>query len=256
MRIIALLSWYDEAPSWLAATITSFAPHVDYLVAVDGAYGSYPGGRPKSDPAQAETILRTCDAAGIGVTIHQPQTVFMGNEVDKRSLMFSIAATHADPFEDWYWVIDGDEVLTKAPNDLRTRLQYVQRHAAEVTLWTRDNWSDTAPDVAHVMPLPGESRSSMRMLFRAMPNMRVMGRHDVYVADDKDGEPVLMWGPHDLNPVDAENLLDVQVEHRSTKRDAARRAASYEYYRVRDGLGLESIGRRMMEGVDGNPVQV
>ena len=252
MKIIGLLSWYDESPSWLAATVASFAPVLDHLIAVDGAYGSFPGGRARSDLGQAETIMRTADAVGLGVTVHQPSTVFWGNEVEKRSLMFSLGLAQAELWKDWFWVIDGDEVLTKAPSDLRTRLQYIERLACEVTLWTQDHWNDLAPDAAQMMKLPPISRHAMRMLFRAIPDLTVRNRHDIYVGTDPDGEPLYLWGPQEIDPVIAEPLPEVEVEHRSTKRDAARRASSLEYYKIREALGLERINRTMFETLDGN----
>lgn len=256
MKVIGLLSWYDESPSWLAAAVSSFAPILDHLVAVDGAYASYPNGRPRSDLAQAETILRTADAVGLGTTIVSPGEVFYGDEVAKRSLLFRYGLVEATPFEDWFVVFDGDEVLTRAPSDLRVRLEYIENDAAEVTLWSRENWSEISPDAASAIPLPGESRSSLRMFFRALPNLHVHGRHDVYIGDGRDGEPVVLWGPGPIGPVDPANLLGVEVEHRSTKRDLARRNAARDYYRVRDALGLERLATRSIETVDGSIAEV
>lgn len=257
MKIVGLLSWYDEAPSWLAAAVSSFAPLLDHLVAIDGAYGSFPGGRARSDLGQAETIARTADAVGLGLTLVEPRDVFYGNEVEKRSLLFRYGLVEATPFEDWFLVFDGDEVLTKYPADLRARLSYVERDAAEVALVSRENWSEAAPDAARSLPLPPESRSSLRMFFRALPNLRVHGRHDVYVGDDENGNPTVLWGPEILDPVPVMNLNNVvEVEHRSTKRDQARRTAAFEYYRVRDSLGLESIATRSIETVDGSIAEV
>jgi hypothetical protein len=255
VRVVGLLSWYDESPSWLASAVASFAPYLDHLIAIDGAYAAYPGGRPRSELGQAETILRTADAAGLGVTIVEPRDVFYGNEVEKRSLLFRYGLVEATPYEDWFVVFDGDEVLSKAPADLRTRLAYIREDAAEVTLWSRENWGEVVPDVASAIPLPGESRGSLRMFFRALPNLRVHGRHDVYVGE-RDGEETILWGPDPIGPTPAANLLDVEVEHRSTKRDAARRNAAADYYRTRDALGLEKIATRTIETVDGSYSEV
>lgn len=251
MRVIGLLSWYDEQPSWLAASVSSFAPVLDHLVAIDGSYGSFPDGRARSAPEQAETILRVADAVGLGVTIVEPRERFYGNEVEKRSLLFRYGLVEATPYEDWFLVFDGDEVLTRSPYDLRTRLEYVEADAGEVTLWSRDSYGD----VANSMALPRESRSSLRMFFRALPNLCVYGRHDVYVGEGRDGEDVFLWGPEPVGPVPAVTL-DVEVEHRSAHREASRRNAARDYYRVRDSLGLESIGSRSVETVDGGRAEV
>jgi len=255
VRVVGLLSWYDESPSWLAAAVASFAPYLDHVVAIDGAYAAYPGARARSDLGQAETILRTADAVGLGVTIVEPRETFFGNEVEKRSLLFRYGLVEATPYEDWFVVFDGDEVLTKAPADLRTRLEYIPEDAAEVTLWSRENWSEVAPSAASAIPLPGESRGTLRMFFRALPNLRVHGRHDVYVGD-RYGVETIVWGPEPIGPVSAANLHDVEVEHRSAKRDAARKEASYSYYKTRDALGLEKIATRTIETVDGSYSEV
>ena len=255
MKVVGLLSWYDESPSWLAAAVSSFAPILDHLVAIDGAYAAYPGARSRSDLVQAETILRTADAVGLGVTIVSPRDVWFGNEVEKRTALFRYGLVEATPYEDWFVVFDADEVLTKSPSDLRTRLAYIREDAADVTLWSRENWSEVAEDASRAIPLPGESRGSLRMFFRALPNLRVHGRHDVYIGE-RDGADVIVWGPEPIGPVPAANLLDVEVEHRSTRRDAARRNASYEYYRTRDALGLEKIATRTIETVDGSYAEI
>ena len=248
-RVIGLLSWYNESPSWLAATVSSFGKVIDHLVAVDGPYAAYPhNGRIKSDPEQAEIIQRTCDAMGIGLTLYQPTEAFFGNEVEKRSLAFALALTVAQP-HDWVWVFDADEVLTKYPADLRTRLHCIERDAVEVTLTSRQGY-EAAGDVDQIVPLPTDSRQDLRMIFRALPGLRVMGRHDVYVAGPND-DPVFLWGPTTYPIKPASRIDGVEVEHRTHRRAAHRKQASHDYYRTRDALGLETTGLRTMMTPDG-----
>jgi hypothetical protein len=248
-RVIGLLSWYNESPSWLAATVASFAPVIDHLVAVDGPYAAFPhNGRVKSDPEQAEVIQRTCDAVGIGLTLYQPTQAFFGNEVEKRSLAFALALTVAKE-QDWIWVFDADEVLTKYPPDLRTRLDVIERDAVEVTLTSRQGY-EKAGDVEQIIPLPTDSRHDLRMIFRALPGLRVLGRHDCYVAGTAD-DPVFLWGPTTY-PIDPAFRMDgVEVEHRTDRRAAHRKQASHDYYRTRDALGLETTGLRTMMTPEG-----
>ena len=248
-RVIGLLSWYNESPSWLAATVASFGKVIDHLIAVDGPYAAYPhNGRIKSDPEQAEVIQRTCDALGVGLTLYQPTEAFFGNEVEKRSLAFTIALANARP-EDWIWVFDADEVLTKYPRELRTRLDCIERDAVEVTLTSRQGYED-AGDVDQIVPLPTDSRQDLRMIFRALPGLRVLGRHDVYVAGP-DSDPTFLWGPTTYPIEPAARIGDVEVEHRTHRRAAHRKQASHDYYRTRDALGLEATGVRLMETPDG-----
>src|SRR6266498_1360247 len=59
LKIIAILSWFDESPSWLSACVASLArAGCSHLVAVDGAYRLYPDGRPHSGIAQQDAITR------------------------------------------------------------------------------------------------------------------------------------------------------------------------------------------------------
>ena len=64
-NIVASLIWYDESPAWLAATLHAIVPHINHLVAIDGAYALYPQGNHWSRPDQHEIILYSCQAAGI-----------------------------------------------------------------------------------------------------------------------------------------------------------------------------------------------
>ena len=253
MRVIGLLSWYDEAPSWLAATITSAAPMLDHLVAVDGAYALYPDGRARSEPMQAEVIMRTCDAAGIGVTIHRPQERWHGNETQKRTYAFALANAEATSGDDWIFVIDGDDVVTSIPSDLRPRLKATERDVAEVMLWDREAWIEKTPEAAQGLPLPPISRMKQRRLYRAADEITVTGSHFVYLAK-RGEEHSYLWGPNTFPLVEAADFSDLEVEHRSRHRDRARRESAAEYYRIRDALGIEQTGGRMVETVDGNKV--
>lgn len=241
MKLIALLAWYDESPSWLAACVASVAPYVDHLVAVDGAYAHFPDARARSERIQAETIQATCDGAGIGCTIYRPATYWVGGEVEKRTTMFRIAEAYRDGFDDWYWVIDADCVVTRAPGDLRARLEETEANAVEVVLWERRDYLGDVPDVARVTPLPTAGEQKMRMIFRALKNMQVVGAHYVYGGFDADDEWHYTWG-HGIMPIDeAEYFRDVRVEHRSIWRDVYRRNMAQDYYKTRDAIGLERV---------------
>lgn len=255
MRIIGLLSWYDEAPSWLAATVAAAAPMLDHLVAVDGAYALYPDGRARSEPMQAEVVMRTCDAAGIGLTLHRPQERWHGNETHKRTYAFALANAEAQPGRDWVFVIDGDDVVTRIPSDLRPRLKATERDAAEVTLWEREAWVEKTPEASQGLNLPPITRQHQRRLYRAADEITVTGSHFVYLAKRGD-EYSYLWGPNTFPLVAAADFTDIEIEHRSRHRDRARRESAAEYYRVRDALGIEQTGQRMIETVDGEKVVV
>lgn len=255
MKIIGCLSWYDESPSWLAATVTSFAPHIDHLVAVDGAYAHFPDSRAHSERLQAETIVATCEAAGIACTLYRPATYWVGGEVEKRAAMFRVAQAYRDGFDDWYWIIDADCIATQVPGDFRKRLAETEANAVEVMLWERRDYLNDVPDVARAMNLPTAGEQSNRCLFRALKDMQVVGAHYVYGGFDADGEWHYTWGPRALDTDDAEVWRDVKIEHRSIWRDKYRRELSQTYYTVRDELGIERVLPRGDNG-DLQPVEV
>jgi hypothetical protein len=122
MRVIGLLSWFEESPSWLAALIASGKGFVDHWVAVDGAYFLYPDAlrHPSSGPEQAESIIQTAAACGISCSVHVPAEPWMDNEVGKRSFLFQAGELVAEPNVDWYFVADGDDLLNRVPFDARS----------------------------------------------------------------------------------------------------------------------------------------
>src|SRR5256885_1150092 len=107
MRVVGLLSFYDESPSWLATAVTGFARVCDAITAVDGAYALLPGARPCSHPQQAEAILSASEAAGVACTVHRPNRLFFGNEVEKRNFTFQLAGAGLTG-DDWLLVFDAD----------------------------------------------------------------------------------------------------------------------------------------------------
>lgn len=249
-RVVGLLSWYDEAPSWLAACVASFAPHIDALVAVDGPYAAFPhNGKAKSSPEQAEAIQRVCDAVGLELILHQPSFPWIGGEVEKRTQAFHLCQSITDE-QDWIWVFDADEVLTSAPADFRTQMDDAPSDAVVATLIQPQDLDE--PDgFAASLGIPNENRHDLTMIFRALDGLRVVGRHDTYVAGP-DEKPVYLWGPSTLPVVTPWRMVGLEVEHRTHRRAANRKAASAEYYRTRDLLGLERLGQRVMETEDGS----
>lgn len=238
MKVIGCVIWYDEAPSWLAECVASLArAGCSHVVAVDGAYEFFPGGRAWSGCEQHEAILRTAHGAGMGCTIHAPQHTWIGNEVEKRSFLFAAAEPVAEPEIDWYFVMDADQVVTAAPG-LVQRLRDTDRDAAEVTFWERHDphvYAQTA-EIARATEWDRESQWPVRCLFRAVRGLRVRDNHYTYALPD--GR--LLWGDaRDDRLEPAENLTEVRVEHRNRLRDVARQRAAREFYRLRDEIGIE-----------------
>jgi hypothetical protein len=218
MRIVALLAWYREDPGWLRDTIQALA-HVpaDHLIAIDGAYDLYPGGEPRSTLPEYEAIITACEGLGIGLTLHTPQATWAGNECEKRSKLFELGDQEATP-EDWFLVIDADEIITTAPADLRDQLAATPYDVAAVT------FSEPHPTLKRRdYPMP--------ILFRAGPGIQVVGNHFTYKT--LDGR--YLWG--NATTDDLEPRLDLtatfRLEHLTHYRDLDRRITASEYYQRR-----------------------
>lgn|GEM_PF-1636354 len=213
-RVIGLLSWYEELPEFLVTAISSAAPLLDHLVAVDGRYAHFaPGAAPASDPEQIAAIVHTCRDNGIGLTLHVP-TEPWPTEIAKRSAMFAIAEPLAEIGRSWYWVIDGDEFTTSI-DVTKPELLELEQDAATV------RFIDTAE----------QADIRLRCLFRALPGLRVgPTNHYTFATPDR-----VLWGRGEVPAAD----LRVVMQHANHMRAAARRAAGQTYYGVRAELGLE-----------------
>jgi len=211
MRVVGLLSWYEEPAPWLAATVASLAQLCDHVIAADGPYAQFPGAlrKPASGSEQADTIAHTAEGAGIGCTIHVPRSPWWGGEVEKRDWMFR-AAELVTTEADWLLVIDADEVLTQVPPDTRSLLEASDKDVAELRIWDRDG-----------------SEVLDRRLLRAVRGLKVEGAH--YVWTTPDGK--VLRGNQTLQELaPAEPLWDVRVEHRYRHRDENRQASKRDYY--------------------------
>ncbi|MBY8342010.1 hypothetical protein LXH13_06165 [Streptomyces spinosirectus] len=217
MRVIGLLSWYEESPAWLAQCVASAAKICDHLIAVDGPYALFPGATRKaaSGSEQADIIAHTAAGAGMGCTIHTPRQPWWGNEVDKRDFMFRLGMTFAEAGRDWFLRIDADETLVDVPADVRKQLADTDLDVAEVRLCERGERDTQTP---------------LRVLFRALPGIGIQQAHYVVTAPGENRVKVLAGNQtvHRLEP--AEALWDVRLEHQTKQRTAERKALKAEYY--------------------------
>lgn len=260
MRVIAILCFYDESPTWLASTVASLAKCADHLVAVDGAYRLYPHGHGRSHIDQADAIVRTAEAVGIGLTLYQQAEPFDGNEVEKRSLSLRLAETIATPYEDWYLVIDADEVVLETTPAFRATLERTDKLVATygLTEWQPDPYADDASEqYAQVRYEPPLWTVQVRGIYRALPGLRYEHAHYVVRADIA-GEPVYLFGiapQHNLAPAE-ELYRSIRIEHRNRQRTRQRAQAAREYYAIRDNTDAEALSRVFMESPDGALLEV
>lgn len=220
MRVIGMLSWYEEPASWLAECVAAMAPLCDHLVAVDGPYALFPGAvrKPASGSEQADTIARTAAGLGMGCTVHVPREPWWGNEVGKRDFMMRLALTVAEPGADWLLRVDADEVFSQVPVDTKALLAATGCDVAEVTMWERGDGQD--------------SQFPLRALFRALPGIGIEQAHYVVTAPTGGGGRRVLCGNDTVHRAEpAEALWDVRLEHRTRQRSAMRRAQKDDYYR-------------------------
>ncbi len=247
MKIIALLNWYEESVSWLAAWTTAAAKVADHVVCVDGAYDLFPGAlrRPTSGPEQAEAIIEAAHAAGIGATVVVPKKHWRGGEVEKRSFILAAGMLVAEPMVDWFLWVDGDESVASVPLDLRERLEATECHVGGVTLWQRNARHPLPTDGQDVAFLDGspmcESVRDHRVLYRAVPGIRCEYAHYIIVCE-VDGEKLYLRGREDLHELAPMiNCTDLTIEHRHIFRLQDRNRKALTYCAARDACGLESV---------------
>jgi hypothetical protein len=173
VKIIGVLSWYDE-PSWCLAELVASAAKagMDALVAVDGAYALYPGGRGQSPTEQAQVIHGAAMGAGVELVLHVPRDVWFDNEIEKRSVSLALAHQIAEPGEDWLWILDGDEVITEAIG-LRPALEQTELETASVMMEEVLDGSRTGG----IVPI--------RKFFKAQPGgIRLENNHFTFLGAD------------------------------------------------------------------------
>lgn len=215
MRVIGLLSWFDELPSMLADCVASMGEAgIDHVVAVDGPYKLFPGTLPCSAQEQHHTITSVAQQYGMGVTIHVPGGAWENNEIEKRSTLFDLGHALAVPSEDWLFVLDADEVISD-PGDYRAVLARTSNVVCAVT------------HLDSKRPPTWERR-----FFRAHPRgIRVERAHWLYVNGDRD----VLWGPGQID----RHLTSMVVDHRWPNRTRERTRRRNEYYERRHEAQVE-----------------
>ena len=231
MKLVGLLSWFDEPPHDIERCIRSFhACGMSHLVAVDGAYGLFPDARPVSDSRQHETIAAVCNELAIDLRLFLPPDVW-ATETEKRAMLFEIAELQFDTTaEDWFVVIDADEYVPD-PVDLRPLLAPISYVAADLHVDEPSGGGNPAQSF------------DIRKLFRALPGLTVCFNHHTYAAGD-----TVLWG---YGQVESADLSQVTVRHMTNLRPAKRRVVKETYYRDRETHGLEAANVCFKCGAEG-----
>lgn len=234
MRLLAVLSWWDEKPEWLTDVVHSLKlANVDQLVCVDGSFVNFPGGTAASPLGQAQAIMAAAHDVGIPCDVYEPLSMW-ANEPAKRSRSFRIMDDYRP---DWFIVLDADEVVTEAPEDLKDRLAATDRDCADACLLDAPSAVLAAGFLEDEEALPNTMLSRVvmprRCLFRWTPGITVGPRHFDYVTPDGRN----LWGDQYGHPL---VLKDLVIDHRNPHREPGRRELARAYWKhVRGAVGDE-----------------
>lgn len=240
MKVCGVLSWYDESPAWLAAACSGFARVCDQIVAVDGSYALLPGARPASHPLQAEAVLSACEAGGAACTIHRPNDLFYGNEVEKRNFTLRLAGAHLEE-GDWVIIFDADVHIFKL-NEKRVRaeLERTERMIASYTVLDGiDYLSD--PDMAeYVAKEEYATEWTIRTndIYRWHPSL-LYGPQHWMVSRDIGGERRWLRHSDQFVPPVLDLGASLVAYHRTANRSKVRADMQAAYYQARDLHGIE-----------------
>lgn len=234
MRVVAIMSWYDEPDEVLAEAVRSLAGLADHLICLDGRYALFHG--PTNSPATNYlTITRAALDAGLSVQVEsasEPWDGPHGGEVAKRNRLFELAEAATSP-TDWLLSWDADFVLDRElsnPSVARAVLEQTRKLAADVWLF-----QDTLrrggcfPDLR------------LRILFRALRGLRVEHTHWQYVAPHpwQPGKKLRLWDMANRTVPSAPLYQHLFVHHVPDRRDQARDNRRWAYYMLRDNRRVE-----------------
>jgi len=230
MRLIAMLSFFDEEPELLHECISRLKKiGVDLLVAVDGPYDLLPV---DFQCSSFETINTIIGEAGADLDlILRNKASWSGNEVEKRNYMLSVALEAAQE-GDWLLVVDSDHMWEQIdPNDdLHGILAGYGYDACSVAI------ADCALDD------PSPSWYEARMLLRSVPGMHYEGSHWRVRFPDGRGVSTLKAGDDLVGEMgeisDMTSLF--RVRHVVYEQPPERRKRQTIYYEERDRDGVET----------------
>lgn len=213
MRILALISFYDEQPADFRLTILSLAGFVDAVLVLDGAYKDWPDGRPASPGWQIEALGDVCAEAKLPFHYWAPPVVWEHNDLGKRQALMDFAR---DVGGDWVLVIDADEMIVthgmSRPRLIRTDLDVASISRCGISPFAADRATGAQPLLA------------ARNLMRLTPGLTLEVAHGMYR-----NERGCLWNPDDAEALDlTKELLLYHFPRSNADQREAARAAYYE----------------------------
>lgn len=231
MRLIGLLSFFDEQPAFLERAIRSYHElGITHLAVLDGPYALFPhGSQTHSSEEEYDTIARVCGELELPLAVDTGR-VWDGNEIEKRTALFDLGERHIDdPGRDRYVVIDADEhaVSTIPAAELRQQLLELRQYPT-ITLRIR-----TIQDTG--LPQRDDPGFALPKIFAAIPGLHCVDNHFTYRAPD--GR--LFWASKRKRQVPTEHLFGVEIHHYTRHRDPARHNRAGAYYQARGHASAE-----------------
>lgn len=235
MKIFALLSWFNEQESHLRRCVSSLEGFADVVVALDGAYATFPEARAESPCSQRAALHEAARDAGLAYCLKTPYRAWKGGEVEKRAALFDLARTAGATPDDWFLIIDADMAVGYVSEHARAKLEATGRAVAE------QRWHNLQINGV----ISGEYR--MRFMFRALPGLTVERAHYLYTVPNEAGPHGrrFLWHLPDGHPAPepiVDLFDDVTLVHFNSQREPVRKRQALDYYKARDGAGLEAVG--------------
>ena len=250
-RIIGIISWWDESPTWLGAAVASMSRFCDHVVAVDGRYELYESNRVESGAAEVDAVIQAAAATGMGLTLHQPRRTWR-DEMEKRTYCFKLAELERESFDDWYFILDADELVIESPSKevVKAGLDALPTDIGAVQC---GYWEKTDPlenpqkaELSRKLAIEYDWTTMSARFWRALKNMRVVGYHYNYVGENEHGETVEAWGNDEAvqnRPKWHSASGDIVLENRNRLRAKNRDLARRKYYSDRADTNLEEVKR-------------
>jgi hypothetical protein len=214
VRITALLPWFDETPADLTRAVSSFAPLVDHVVAVDGGYAAEPELGIVS-PAEQEDAIKGA-AAGLDLTIVRPAQAW-GGEVAKLDHAVAVAAVRCD----WFIHLHADYEL--AACDVReTRAELARTDAPQAWGMQHTPEHPTETRVSTVAYPPGSTLPAPLMYRGGLP-WEVRRRHWL-----------MQVGGHPAHSLPRHELHSLTFTHWVLHQSPERMRRKWEYVARRD----------------------
>lgn len=196
MIICAALCWFEEKPEMLSTCVHSLHRVVDYLVALDGPYLSFPHRSARSSDDQAEAIRRSAWLAEIPCEVYGATAPF-GTQAAKRDMLCEFVRNSQ---ADWMFVIDGDE---------------------RVERWSpvfRDVLEETVHDVAMI----ADGSGGARRLYRCAPDLSVRVGHNGYFGNGAWLGAVSYDTEHPWATPETRTMWSLKIAHDRDLRDRER----------------------------------